>query len=102
MSTMIPREIGDVLEFDYKKGQDGNLIKIDAEGAGSKFNCLVAKIKRLMLIKNVTSFCIYSGIDILVPENNGVLPYMIIGRDIVFPRYDVTFHERRQKITFTK
>ncbi len=94
--TLIPREFAEELSLKYKKQL------AETVGAGGTFNCQMATLEKLVLLKNVTPFCTYMNIDVLVPEREGILPYAILGRDYIFHRFDVTFHERREKMTFTK
>lgn len=94
--TLIPKEIADTLQLDYKEET------VDVEGAGATFPTRMAILARLKLLKNVTPFDSYTRIKVLVPERDGTLPYVILGRDYVFRRFDITFHENRQKMTFRK
>ena len=37
-----------------------------------------------------------------IPKEEGKLPYVILGRDHVFPKFDIAFHESSRKFTFTR
>ena len=100
--TIIPLDLAEILSLEYMTKKDGSLAKAETHGAGSTFNCNFAILQRLVVKKHVTPFCVLSNIPILVPENKGVLPYVVLGRDYVFTRFDITFHEKRQKMTFTR
>ncbi len=95
-ATLIPHEFAEALELEYEKESHETI------GAGGKFNCKMVTLEKLVLLKNVTPFCTYNNVKVLIPEHEGILPYAVLGRDYVFHRFDITFHERRQKITFTK
>ena len=100
--TIIPLDLGEILSLQYEKAKDGSLLKSETVGAGATFFCNTAILQRLVIKKHTTSFCMLTNVQVLVPENRGVLDYVILGRDHVFNRFDITFHERRQKITFTR
>ena len=76
--------------------------KVETVGAGGIFQSLIAKLKVFEILKNETPFSIFGDITVLVPESKDVLPYVILGRDHIFRRFDITSHERREKIAFTK
>jgi hypothetical protein len=93
--TLIPLELAEILELQYEN-------KVETIGAGGAFQSLIAKLKVFEILKNETPFSIFRDVTVLVPESKDVLPYAILGRDHIFRRFDITFHERREKITFTK
>jgi len=95
--TIIPKEITELLPSLKYEEQAA-----EVTGAGGIFGARVTRLKKLALIKNVTPFANFVQIEVLVPDHEGILPYVILGRDNVFRRFDVTFHERRRKLTFTK
>ncbi len=94
--TMMPRELSEVLSLEFQEG------RVETEGAGGRFYSDIARLERLSIMKNVTPFCTLVGIEVLVPERPGILPYVVLGRDYFFNRFDITFHERRQKMAFRK
>lgn len=96
--TLIPKEIAEILpslEYSEKQGSE-------VTGAGGVFSAQITKLKKLSLIKNVTSFASFFNVRVLVPRSAEILPYVVLGRDYVFRRFHITFHEKRRKITFTK
>lgn len=93
--TLIPREISEILPSLEYQGRIG-----EVTGAGGIFTTKVTRLKRLVLIKDVTPFATFEQVEVLVPEHEGILPYVVLGRDYVFRRFDVVFHERRKKISF--
>ena len=94
-STLIPKEMADLLpSLEYEEPG------VEVTGAGSRFSARQAKLKRITLIKNVTPFANFVEVKVLIPDSEGILPYVILGRDFVFRRFDITFYERRRKITF--
>lgn len=100
--TVLPREYADILSLQYLRAEDGGFERSETVGAGGTFYCLTALLQRLSVMKRYRPFCTLTNIRVLVPETEGIIPYVILGRDYVFNRFDITFHERRQKVTFTK
>lgn len=100
--TILAKEYADILSLEYVKDEQGNLIESETVGAGGTFICHVAYVQRMSLKKRTASFCTLTNIPVLVPEREGVVPYVILGRDYVFNRFDITFHETRKKVTFAK
>lgn len=95
--TLIPKEIAEILPSLKYKEQ-----RAEVTGAGGVFLARVTRLKKLALIKNVTPFANFVETEVLVPDHEGILPYVILGRDYVFRRFDITFHENRRKLTFTE
>ena len=99
-TTFIPKEIADILAL-IPTGEKGNR-RQEASGAGGRFPTIPVKLKRLTLVKNVSPFCELVEVDALVPEDEGRLPYVILGRDYVFKKFDITFQENRRKFIFQR
>ncbi|MEM3727793.1 MAG: retropepsin-like aspartic protease [Candidatus Bathyarchaeia archaeon] len=95
--TLIPKEIAEILPSLKYEEQ-----RAEVTGAGGVFLARVTRLKKLTLIKNITPFAHFVEIEVLVPDHEGILPYVILGRDYVFRRFDITFHEKRRKLTFTE
>jgi hypothetical protein len=100
--TIVPLDFAEILSLDYLNMRDGSLMKSETVGAGATFYCNTGILQKLVVKKQTTPFCTLTNVQVLVPENKGVLDYVILGRDYVFNRFDITFHENRQKITFTR
>jgi hypothetical protein len=97
LKTIIPKEIAELLPS--LKSRECHA---EVTGAGGLFFARVMRLKKLALIKNVTPFTTFVQIEVLVPDHEGILPYVILGRDYAFRRFDITFHEKRRKLTFTE
>jgi len=95
-SSLMPKEIADVLLFEYEDRD------IEVTGAGGVFNAKPVTLRKLVLMKDGSSFSSWWNIKVLVPQRKDILPYFILGRDFVFKRFDITFYEKRRKITFSK
>ena len=75
-ATFIPREIADTISL-LPWGQLTS--PMEATGAGGRFPTIPVKLKRLTLIKNVSPFCECVETPVLVAEEEGRLPYVILG-----------------------
>lgn len=92
-TNFIPRELAELLELDLSKTPK------DAVGAGGAFSNIESRIDRCVLVKGINS--IYEEFDNLftfVPVQAGTLPYMILGRESIFRRFDIKFQEREEKV----
>jgi len=95
--TLIPKEIAELLpSLKYEERS------IEVTGAGGLFSAKITKLKKLTLIKNVTPFANFVQVEVLVPDYEGILPYVVLGRDHVFRRFNIAFHEKRRKLIFTE
>jgi hypothetical protein len=99
-TTFVPKEIADAISL--IPSDPTEIARSQASGAGGRFPTDVVRLKRLTLIKNVTPFAQCVECAVHVPREAGKIPYVILGRDHVFPKFDITFHERRRKFTFTR
>jgi hypothetical protein len=96
------KEHAEILGLTFEKDKQGKELKSETQGAGSTFNCRIATIHQIMAMKNVTPFCVLQDVKVRVPETNEIFPYVILGRDYIFKRFDVAFHESRHKMSFTR
>jgi hypothetical protein len=101
-ATFLMKEHAEILGLTFDKDKNGNEVKSETQGAGSTFICKRAIIHQIAVMKNVLPFCILRDVKVRVPESYDIFPYVILGRDYIFQRFDVTFHEGRHKLTFTK
>lgn len=93
-TTLVPKGIADAISL--LSGVQ-NPVHQEATGAGGRFPTTRVKLKRLTLVKNVTPFCRLVEVEVLVPDEEERLPYVILGRDHVFKHFDITFQENRRK-----
>ncbi len=98
-ATFIPKEIADAIDL-IPSGDD--VVHQEASGAGGRFPTVSVTLKRLTLVKNVSPFAEFVEVPALVPDQDDVLPYVILGRDCVFKRFDIAFQERRRKFVFER
>jgi predicted aspartyl protease len=98
-TTFIPKEIADLLDL-IPSGD--NVVHLEASGAGGRFPTTPVTLKRLTLVKNISPFAEFVEVPAMIPDQDDVLPYVILGRDRVFKRFNITFQERRRKFVFDR
>jgi len=77
--------------------------RADAVGVYGKVSVDEHRIKSIAVIRNGKIFDRFYGPRMLVPSEYDAGPdFVIMGRDLLFSRYDITFSERRRKITLEK
>lgn len=91
-SSFIPYEIAEILEILPKTHQC-----IEVETAGGPCGFFPVTLKKLSLLTGGRRYSEFPNINLLVPEPERDLPYVILGRDYVFKRFHVTFKENIQK-----
>lgn len=96
-STFVPTQMAQALQIDLSTNPD------DAIGAGGSFKNIRTELEHLSLVKGVSSvFDEFENIKIWVPVNEDAIPYMVLGRDLIFKRYDIKFEEVKQKMTLKR
>lgn len=79
-----------------------DLHESSAEGAGGTFKTQVGRVDLVKVMKKAWTFDTFRDLTVHIPTSSEAIPYMILGRDSIFKRFDVTFHERRKRLTFTR
>ena len=96
-TNFIPRELADLLELDLSRTPK------DAIGAGGAFSSIESRIDKVVLLKGMNSaYDEFQNLFTYVPVQPHTLPYMILGRENLFRRYDIKFHEREEKVTLKR
>lgn len=96
-TNFIPRELADLLQLDLTKTPK------DAVGAGGAFSNIESRIDKVVLLKGMNSiYDEFPNLFTFVPVQPQTLPYMILGRENLFRRYDIKFHEREEKVTLKR
>ena len=92
-SNFFPRELAEILDLDLSNEPK------DAVGGGGKFSSISSLIGKCQLIKNQNAvFDEFTNLTVNVPVAPNTLPYMVLGRDSIFRRFDIRFMERTEKI----
>lgn len=96
-TNFIPRELAELLELDLTKPPR------DAVGAGGPFSNIESRIDKVILVKGTNSiYDEFSDVFTYVPQKPQTLPYMILGRETLFWRFDIKFQERQEKVTLKR
>jgi len=79
------------------------LKKATTTGASGKFPTLIIPLKRLQVFKENHVFETFQGLPIYVADNvKDPLPYVVLGRDSIFKRFDIMFNEGSRKMVFNR
>jgi hypothetical protein len=62
-----------------------------AIGAGARFQTWVGKLDVLEVIKDVTPSNSFRDIYVHIPKTMGAILYTVLGRDLIFKHFDITF-----------
>lgn len=96
-TTFIPTEMAQALELNLNQDPD------DAIGAGGTFKNIIADIQKISLVKGRDSiFDEFTDVKVFVPVKTDAIPYMVLGRDLLFKRYDIMFEELNLKVTLKR
>ena len=92
-TTFVPTAMAEALQLNLSKSIS------DAVGAGGVFPNIKSKLDSLELVKGKQSiFDQFNDVTVKVPTQEGAIPYMVLGRDLIFKRFDIKFEERNQKV----
>jgi len=88
-TTFVPLELAEILSLPIEE-------EASAVGAGGSFNNTIRKVN-ITLLKGRTAFAKFRGFPAYVPLEEGRVPYVVLGRDSVFRKFDITFRENQQR-----
>ena len=95
--TFIPTSMAEILQLDLSAKPK------DAVGAGGIFSNINSQLEKLVLLKGRNSIHDeFQNIGVQVPVNPDAIPYVVLGRDTLFRRYDITFEERNEKVVLKR
>jgi len=90
--TFVPPELAEALGLDVVDRD------VPAEGAGGGFLNNICKFS-LEIIKGAAVVHSLRG-QAHVPQEEGRIPFIVLGRDHLFADFDITFRERQQRVSF--
>lgn len=91
-SNFLPLELAEVLQLDLSNAPE------DAVGAGGNFESISTIIGKCRIIKGKNAIVEeFPNLLLHIPVKAGTLPYMVLGRDSIFRRFDIRFQERNEK-----
>lgn len=68
-----------------------------AIGAGGRFQNTIRKIN-ISILKGTVALTTFQNQPVYVPTEPDRIPYVVLGRDSIFRKYDVIFREKKQRI----
>jgi hypothetical protein len=90
-STFLPTELAEILGLQIDPATSK-----PAVGAGGEFRTVDFHVT-IELMKGGRPYTDFRDWKVLVPVDPRAIPYMILGRDSVFRRFDITFRELVQR-----
>ena len=88
--TFIPTDLADALELE-SVGEEKSV------GAGGEFNTWISEDLTIEILKGSNVAVSLYGDGIQVPFDPDAITYVILGRDLLFSIYDITFQENQLK-----
>jgi len=88
-TTFVPLELAEILSLPIEREDS-------AVGAGGSFNNTIRKVD-IILLKGNTPFSKILNFPVYVPVEEGRIPYVVLGRDSIFGKFDITFRENKQR-----
>jgi hypothetical protein len=92
--TFMPLELTEILGITLPSNTH------PAVGAGGVFTTYLVEIDLIEVLKGGVAFCEFRNLTVRIPNRNGMIPHMVLGRDSIFRRYDVTYREEDKCIVF--
>jgi hypothetical protein len=90
-TTFVPTDMAEILGLNVDPSTSERAI-----GAGGEFRTINFNIT-IQLLKGGYVFDEFKDWPVTVPVNREAIPYVVLGRDSVFLRYDITFRERQRR-----
>jgi hypothetical protein len=89
-TTFIPLEIAEMLSLSIEKEES-------AVGAGGRFPNTIRRVD-IAILKGNTGVARFSNFPVYVPTEPDRIPYVVLGRDSIFRKFDVTFRENLERV----
>lgn len=88
-TTFVPLELAEILSLPIER-------ESSAVGAGGSFNNTIRRVD-VSLLKGSTVFAKFPDFPAYVPTDVGRVPYVVLGRDSIFRKFDITFRENQKR-----
>lgn len=95
-STFIPLSIAQLLELELRN------LNSNVAGAGGSFQSYSANIEKISVIKGTTILAEFNHALVRIPSKKEGIPFVILGRDSIFFRYDIKFQENKQQLQLVR
>jgi len=93
-TSFIPTDLAEALELP-------DMGVSDATGAGGKFPTRVTECE-IAVLKQKEIVSILNAKHIHIPKERGRIPFVVLGRDTIFQKYDIIFRENTMKVIFRR
>lgn len=91
-SPFIPLELARLLDIKLENPNN------NVAGAGGDFQSYATFIGKLSVIKNLTTLAEFENLHIRVPAKEDGVPFVVLGRDSIFYKYDIKFQESLSQV----
>ncbi len=88
-TTFVPLELAEMLSLPIHKEEE-------AVGAGGKFQNTIRNVKISILNARKPIWTVDA--QVYVPTQPDRIPYVVLGRDYIFRKYDILFRENQQRL----
>ncbi len=95
-STFIPLSLAQLLELELKNSNN------NVSGAGGEFQSYLTNIEEIDVIKGQILLTKFENLRVRVPTEKDGIPFVVLGRDSIFFRYNIKFQESKQQIQLQK
>lgn len=92
--TFLPLELSEILNITLTPNT------VNAMGAGGLFPTHHVRIDSIEILKGRTCFCEFRNLMVRIPARRGAIPHVVLGRDSIFRRYDITYREDEENMIF--
>jgi len=89
-TTFIPLEFAEILSLPIEKEEE-------AIGAGGSFKNTIRRVD-ISILKGSSTIAQFSNFYVYVPVDEGKVPYVVLGRDSIFRKFDITFRENKERV----
>lgn len=84
-TTFVPLEIAEMLSVPVERTDA-------AVGAGGRFDNTIRKLK-ISILRGNRPVAVFQDFPAYVPTESDRIPYVVLGRDSIFRKFDITFRE---------
>lgn len=95
-STFVPLEMAKLLDITLENPNN------NVSGVGGKLQSYLTSIGKISVIKGQTLLSEFTNMGIRVPTKDDGIPFIILGRDSIFLKYDIKFQESLSQIQLLK
>ena len=95
-STFIPLSLAKLLNLELKDS-DNNV-----DGAGGPFSSYLTIVGKLTVLKINNVLTYFDNLEVRVPSKDDGVPFVVLGRDSIFRKFDIKFQENLQQLHLQK